>query len=510
MRRRLTLAIVGLVALVLVIAGVGSLALTRREARHQAQQQLVSEANALRSVDLGNHPKSVLLILRKTLKLEDADVIYIDAAGTVVTALPAGLAPRDIDVAAVQSGQTTSGRKGDLVYAVAPVTLSEAQRERFPRLRIGGSVAVLLTRDAGGIGPSWSYFIVAGGVALVVAAAVAGQISRRMARPLVEAEEVTGRIASGDLESRVPVRHGDYPEFASLAGSINHMAQSLEDSRTRERHLLLAVSHDLRTPLTSIRGFAEAIQDGAVEDSSQAADVIIAEARRLERLVGDLLDLTKLEARQMSIALRPTDVAEVVTTTAEGFRPAASRGGQHIVVSVPAPGPGVGAPAIAPVAADPDRLAQLLANLLENALTFARTTVTVSLAAGPEAGPASGSVVITVSDDGPGIAPADLPQVFERFYRGDRGPNRTMGSGLGLAIVSELAAAMGGTVEAQSPLGPDGGSRFVVMLRRWDQVAGRGEWVNGQATASWRPPPVPPPSAPPPSQAPGGPPRQPA
>ncbi len=148
-----------------------------------------------------------------------------------------------------------------------------------------------------------------------------------MARPLVEAEEVTGRIASGELASRVPVRPNDYPEFASLAGSINDMAQSLEDSRARERHLLLAVSHDLRTPLTSIRGFAEAIQDGAIEDSSQAADVIIAEARRLERLVGDLLDLTKLEARQMSISMRPTDAAEIASTTAEGFRPAAAKNG---------------------------------------------------------------------------------------------------------------------------------------------------------------------------------------
>ena len=92
-----------------------------------------------------------------------------------------------------------------------------------------------------------------------------------------------------------------------------------------ERHLLLAVWHHLRTPLTSIRGFAEAIQDGAIEDSVEAAGVIIAESRRLERLVGDLLDLTKLEACQMSIALRPTDAAEVVTTTAEGL----ARGGQE-------------------------------------------------------------------------------------------------------------------------------------------------------------------------------------
>ncbi len=370
----------------------------------------------------------------------------------------------------MQSGQTTSGRKGNTVYAVAPVTLSAQELARLQARRhiaFEGTFAILLTRDVGGLGPSWGYFIVAGGAALLVAALVAWQMSRRMARPLVEAVEVTGRIASGELASRVPVRRGDYPEFASLAGSVNDMAQSLEDSRARERHLLLAVSHDLRTPLTSIRGFAEAIQDGAIEDSAQAADVIIAESRRLERLVGDLLDLTKLEARQMSITLRPTDVAEVVTTTAEGFRPAAARSGLAIALRVPGDADPADRTPLAPVVADPDRLAQLLANLLENAMTFARTTVTVGLLEDA----ASGSTVITVEDDGPGIAQGDLERVFERFYRADRGPNRRMGSGLGLAIVAELAAAMGGSVRAESPLGAGGGSRFVVTLRQGQAAA---------------------------------------
>lgn len=470
------LAMVGLVAAVLIIAGAGSLVLTRNAARNQAEAQLVSEANSLKASKDPTRSLSVLRALRVTLKLEDADLITITALGDVVTALPHGLTDHDIDVAALLSGQATSGRRGNFVYAVAPVTLSNVERVRIaraehpehPGLIFRGTFAVLLTRNAGDLGPSWGYFIVAGGAALVVAALVAWQISRRVARPLVDAMEVTGRIASGELESRVPVRPRDYPEFASLAGSINGMAQSLEDGRARERHLLLSVSHDLRTPLTSIRGFAEAIKDGAVEDSGQAADVILAESRRLERLVGDLLDLTKLEARQMSITMRPTDVAEVVVTTAEGFRPAASRGGLSIVLHVSGAASEVTAtsepvPQFAPVAADPDRLAQLLANLLENALTFARTTVAVTLADDPD----SGSAVIAVDDDGPGIAATDLPRVFERFYRADRGPNRTMGSGLGLAIVAELAAAMGGQVRVESPMSVGGGSRFVVTLRHW-------------------------------------------
>ncbi len=461
---------VGLVAVVLVIAGVGSLVLTRNAARNQAQQQLVSEAESLTSK--APQHLGVLAAIKSTLKLEDADLVTITAAGNVVTALPAGLTTQDIDVAGLQSGQTSSGRRGNLVYAAAPVTLTEAERVKLakaahhPRVSFRGTLAVLLTRDVGDLGPSWGYFIVAGGAALLVAALVAWQMSRRMARPLVEAMEATGRIASGDLDSRVPIRGGDYPEFASLAGSINGMAQSLQDSRARERHLLLSVSHDLRTPLTSIRGFAEAIQDGAVEDNAHAADVIIAESRRLERLVGDLLDLTKLEAQQMSIAIGPTDVAEVVTTTAEGFLPAAAKSGLSIVLQVPGrDGTPVSAP-LRPGAADPDRLAQLLANLLENSMTFARATVTVTLAEDR----ASGQIVITVDDDGPGIAPDDLQRVFERFYRADRGPNRQMGSGLGLAIVAELAMAMGGTVRVESPLNAEGGSRFVVTLRQWQEA----------------------------------------
>lgn len=460
------LALVGLVAVVLVIAGAGSLILTRKAARSQAEQQLVSEVDSLTSSGIGTQRLAVLRAVRATLELEDADLIHIDALGNVVRALPEGLTTQDIDVTALESGQTTSGRVGDLVYAVAPVTLSPLDRKRL-HLLPGGTVAILLTRDVGDLGPSWGYFIVAGGAALLVAALVAWQMSRRIARPLVEAMEATGRIASGELASRVPVRRGDYPEFASLAGSINGMAQSLEDGRARERQLLLAVSHDLRTPLTSIRGFAEAIQDGAIEDNAHAADVIIAESRRLERLVGDLLDLTKLEGRQMSITLRPTDVAEVVTTTAEGFRPAAAKGGLALVMRVPGLD---GAPAPATplsVVADPDRLAQLLANLLENAMMFARTTVTVGLAEDR----ASGSCFVTVDDDGPGITHGDLGRVFERFYRADRGPNRQMGSGLGLAIVAELAAAMGAAVRAESPVDDDGGSRFVVTLRQWQAAS---------------------------------------
>jgi signal transduction histidine kinase len=463
MRRRLMVALVGLVAAVLVIAGAGSLILTRNSARQEATQQLVTEAQSLTSAKSGVQSLQVLRVIRKVLKLEDAVVIRISVSGTIVSVLPAGITADELQPQSLLTGQAVSGRNGTLVFAAAPVQLSAKERLR---LRLYGALAVVLTRQVGDLGPSWGYFLAAGGGALAIAALVAWQMSRRMARPLIEAMDVTGRIAAGDLESRVPIRDGDYSEFSSLANSINEMAQGLQASKTRERDLLLSVSHDLRTPLTSIRGFAEAITDGAVEDTAQAADVITAEARRLERLVGDLLDLTKLEASQLSITMRRTDAAEVVNTTTEGFRPTAQKNGVSLIVNIPAGSvQSDAADAEVAVAADPDRLAQLLANLIENALSFARQTVVVTVF---EPRPEDPHVRVEVEDDGPGIAPEDLTRVFERFYRADRGPKRQLGSGLGLAIVSQLAAAMGARVQAVSPTFAGGGSRFVILLALWD------------------------------------------
>jgi two-component system sensor histidine kinase BaeS len=226
------------------------------------------------------------------------------------------------------------------------------------------------------------------------------------------------------------------------------MAESLERSRAVEQQFLMSVSHDLRTPLTSIRGYAEAVADGTIADARQAGRVILAESGRLERLVRDLLDLARLQARQFTMQPGRCDLADVAHGVAEGFAPDAADRGLHIVVDAPAP---------APVWADPDRLAQMTANLVDNALRYARSMVLVGVRPEP-----SGAVLV-VDDDGPGIAPEDLPHVFERLYVSRRRPARQeSGSGLGLAIVRELAEAMGGEVAAETA--PTGGARLVVRL----------------------------------------------
>ncbi|MDQ4097257.1 MAG: HAMP domain-containing histidine kinase, partial [Actinomycetota bacterium] len=267
------------------------------------------------------------------------------------------------------------------------------------------------------------------------------------------AQGATRRIAAGDLATRVPIDRADGEELAGLAESINTMAASLERSRGLERQFLLSVSHDLRTPLTSIRGYAEALADGRAPDPSQAATVILTESRRLERLVRDLLELAKLDARRFSLDVRATDVGEILADTAEGFRPAAEKAGVDLGVEED----GEGASPVA--AADPDRLAQVVANLVENALKYARSSIAVGAAH------SDGHVHVWVEDDGPGIPAEDLPRVFEPFYRSTRAPTREVGTGLGLAIVQELVGAMGGGVRAEP--GTNGGTRIVVILRGW-------------------------------------------
>ena len=187
--------------------------------------------------------------------------------------------------------------------------------------------------------------------------------------PLVRAVDTTQRIAAGDLDARMGTGRHDYPELQSLAGGIDSMAANLGRLRNTERQFLLSVSHELRTPLTSIRGYAEAIADGAVADTTHAAAVITTEARRLERLVADLLDLAKLDARSFSFHLREVDAAEVVEEAAEELRPVLDEAGLTLWVDNP------GGPQM--VVADPDRLDQVLANLLENAAKFAQSAVSI-------------------------------------------------------------------------------------------------------------------------------------
>jgi two-component system sensor histidine kinase BaeS len=315
------------------------------------------------------------------------------------------------------------------------------------------------------------WFAIAAAATLAGALIVADRLGHRLARPLQQAETVTRRIAAGDLEARVPVPGGVGHEIVSLATSVNQMAASLARAQGTQRQFLMSVSHDLRTPLTSIRGFAEALYDGATTDVHYAAGVISSEAGRLERLVTDLLELAKLQAGTFSLHCLPLDLSEVVSDTAQAFAPAASALGLAVQIQTAPPDD-------VRCDADPDRLGQVVANLVENALKYATSGVAVST------GLSDGRPWVAVEDDGPGIPEQDLPRVFERLYQSRSSEGRKLGSGLGLAIVDELVVAMGGRVAVQSPTGPRGGTRVVATLR---PAPGSG---NGHGPPAVRPGPV--------------------
>jgi two-component system sensor histidine kinase BaeS len=456
-RRRLTIVLVLLMAVTLVAAGAGTLLVTRRAARDDATKQLVAQATVFSQASNDVTLRGVLREVNRLLRLEGGEIIAISPDGEIAPALPGGLASADLDSQVLLEGRAVSGLSGTLAFAAVPTTLDPRIARLFPP---GRSFAIVLTRQVGSLGPSWLYFLLVSGLTLAVAAGVAAALTRRITRRLIEATAVTGRIASGELTARVMTTSADYPELVSLAESINAMAGRLAGGRERERQLLLSVSHDLRTPLTSIRGYAEAIQEGVASDAVAAAGVIVNESRRLERLVADLLDLARLGADRLSLHVGPTDVGQVVSETITGFLPKAEAARLSLSSQIGAPG--------LLVAADPDRLGQVIANLVENSLGFARQAVTVSIVASPGlATDPAGEVLVLVEDDGPGIASEDLARVFDRFYQADSGAAARRGVGLGLAIVAELVRAMGGHVRAESPIAPGGGTRMIVALRSW-------------------------------------------
>jgi signal transduction histidine kinase len=473
LRTRLVVAMIAIALGTLVVTAVVTAGLARRTATNAARHhldehtpivageldRLISLLPAARAADTTpagrRQTRRIRTLVQTTLRVSDGAVVAIDPTGNVrgflsgllgpdegPGALPNGVTADDLDVATLQDGRTQKGRTGDTVFEAKPLT------------KVGGiTPVVVLTEHVSSrpFGDNSGVVLGAAALALGVAALVAVYLARRMTRPLAAMEATAGRIAAGDLSARVDTRHVADDELDRLANAINTMAEELDASRGHERAFLLSVSHDLRSPLTSIRGYAEAMLDGTVENEDarlRAAEVIASESRRLERLVADLLDLARLDTHQFSLRLQPIDARVVVGETVDAFRPAASDLGIALDLD--------GTDGGAACNADPQRLAQIVANLVENALKYASTAVTVGVHS------VDRRISITVDDDGPGIAPNDLPHVFERLYTSRTAPGRIVGTGVGLAIVHELAAAMGGEAHVE-PVDAQG-TRFVVTF----------------------------------------------
>ncbi|MBK9122668.1 MAG: HAMP domain-containing protein [Chloroflexi bacterium] len=269
---------------------------------------------------------------------------------------------------------------------------------------------------------------------------------------LLTIEEMTTaarKMADGHLDQRVRVKADD--EISALAKSFNNMADSLERAERLRRNMVSDVAHELRTPLSNIQGYMEGLRDGVIEPRVQLFDSLYGESQLLTRLVEDLQTLTLAEAGQLHLRPEICDVTRLIFEVCTSFGD--SRGQSHkLRMHVD-----TAFPAFHRI--DPDRIKQVLTNLLSNAVehTPAGGTITVELVS------SASETTVSVSDNGSGIAPQHLPNVFERFYRAD--PSRTRatgGTGIGLSIVRQLVEAHGGKVSVTSSIGA--GSRFEFTL----------------------------------------------
>jgi two-component system OmpR family sensor kinase len=303
-------------------------------------------------------------------------------------------------------------------------------------------------------------FVQAGGAALILALLLAFWIAKWVAAPLQRmAHTARSLAASRSLANseQIPLEGPD--EVKQLGNAFNDMVHRVQASQQSQRDFVANVSHELKTPLTSIQGFAQAILDGAVQDEQslqQAAQVIYDEAGRMHRMVVELLDLARLDSGIAEIEWLPVDLSALLQAIHKKFQPIA----QHAQVELR-----LQSTALPQIQGDGDRLAQVFTNLVDNAIKFTPPGGAVTLSSNA----AEDLALISIEDDGPGIPPGERERIFERFYQTDksRRGDRTRGAGLGLAIAREIIQAHGGSISIHDPRGSNSsahGSVFVVKI----------------------------------------------
>jgi two-component system sensor histidine kinase BaeS len=493
MQRRLAIALVLTALVSILLVGFGVLAIAQLGARSRAEDEVNRGLNVLEAAldsTTRSAPQIELLLAstRSDLRLQVLEPVVVTDEGAVsaigsrqrrrlgppLPELPP-LVLTGEEVQALDRGETVRLSVRGSVYALRTVPAGVTDGAVQIRLvMLAGQRVTAVNRQA------VAWFVLSSLVVLIGALVAGLRLAQRLVRPIRDIQATTAAIAAGDLAARVGTDGDD--EVAQLGHSVNRMAADLERSKALDRQFLMSVSHDLRTPLTAISGYAEALRDRAVDDPAAAGEVIGNHAARLDRLVGDLLDLAKLDANRFRLDLRPVDLSVLAGRTAAGLVPEAAQHGvtlTHWTSGDPI------------VIADPDRIAQAVGNMIHNAITFADREVLV------EIGVEGDRATVAVRDDGPGFAQEDLPHVFDRLYTGEARPRRAENpSGLGLAIVRELAAAMEGRVGAAN--NPGGGACIELSLPLADRT-------SGPAVSPGPAPPTPPPEAADPSRPPGSP-----
>jgi two-component system sensor histidine kinase BaeS len=450
MLRSLRFQLPALFLLGIVVSGLVSAAIALRlfreyaqsQARTQAYGELGREADGL--TQLYSKRAGVKLLPAPAVELATGDRIFyrgLELFTGRITQLPKGV----VNERAIQQ------RKRPLYFTFRPRGSDQKLLAAALPLRVGNSFfgTLVVAKPETVLNQKWLALIerlllaFAGGV--LVAAAFAWYLSRRITTPVLQLSAAADEVAAGRYDVDVP--SGGAGEIGELAGRFGQMASRLAEAEELERNFLMSVSHELRTPLTAIRGHVEALREGVVTDEElrvASLTVIAAEAERLERLVGDVLDLAKLDAHRFTVLHEEVDMERLVDSAYAAFSEEARRRGIDYRREVEA------APVIV---SDGDRVLQIISNLLSNAFRWTPDGGSVGL----ELSATDGTVYVAVADSGPGVPASERERIFRPFWSRDGG-----GTGLGLTIARELAAALGGRIQLESS--PDRGSRFELVL----------------------------------------------
>jgi len=454
LRVRLPLLFMAGVVLAGVVTTLIAVQLFRELARDQTLRQLRQEASGIAQLysnavkaDFGAAKRSESRrapnFAAKSLEKATGDLIFFDGPVNLFPGEKSGLRKLNLQSIDWTSGETLTfefvppGHRGTYYAVARPVEVHNRS--------IG---AIVVARRKTSVSHSVSQLVqrlaLAGLLGLLVAGVLAFFVSRRLVRPVLALSRAADQVAAGRYDVEVPTNAPG--EIGHLAERFGEMEQKLAESEARERNFLMSVSHELRTPLTAIRGHVSALREGVVEDPELAAhslDIVQAETQRLERLVGDILDLAKLDAHRFTVLREEVDMEQLVELAYETFAEQARERSIDYRVDVRAK------PVII---TDGDRVLQIVDNLLSNAFRATPNGGRIQL----ELAHTNGTVQVAVEDTGPGIPQAERERLFRPFVS-DAG-----GTGLGLTIAKELSGALGGRIDLRSIVGR--GSRFELVL----------------------------------------------
>ena len=417
-----------------------TLAELRRQALGLAE---LYQEQAIRSIDEARPAPG---FARAILEKATGSQIYYTGANIFPGEDPGlrNLPPNLVDVSALQPGGVQTfdfvppGMKRTYLGAASPVDLAG---DRFG--------AVVVAKPTADLQERWLVLLGRMGMALLVGLAVSGglvwYLSRRLTKPVLALSRAADEVAAGRYDAQLPAAGSD--EIGHLTERFSEMTEKLAESQRRERNFLMVVSHELRTPLTAIRGHVEALLEGVAQDEETreaSLRVIGAETDRLARLVGDVLDLARMEAHQFTLEEEEVELRRLLEQAYESFGEEARRRGIEYECSLDAD----------PVLeTDGDRVLQIVSNLLDNAFAWTPDGGRIDLGLTTS----NGTIAVSVVDSGPGIGPEERERIFRPFWS-----RAGAGTGLGLPIALELAHALGGELTLESQAGK--GSRFELRL----------------------------------------------